>query len=168
MKPYMPDKLPIKNLNYEKIIGLVGRASAELARYDGLLQAIMNPEILLSPLTTNEAVLSSKIEGTQVTLDEVLKFEVGMDLIEESKKQDVQEIVNYRTTLILAEKQLNDRPFSLFLIRQMHRELMNSVRGANKQLGKFRNIQNWISKPGTPIDHATFIPPEPTVLQDHL
>ena len=72
MKPYIPDKLPIKNLNYEKIIGLVGRANAELARYDGLLQAIINPEILLSPLTTNEAVLSSKIEGTRVTLFEIL------------------------------------------------------------------------------------------------
>jgi len=113
-------------------------------------------------------VLSSKIEGTQATLDEVLKFEVGIDLLEESKKQDVQEIVNYRTTLILAEQQLHDRPLSLFLIRQMHKELMNSVRGANKQPGKFRNIQNWIGKPGTPIEQATFIPPDPTVLQDHL
>jgi cell filamentation protein, protein adenylyltransferase len=168
MKPYMPDKLPIKNLNYEKLIGLVGRANAELARYDGLLQAVINPEILLSPLATNEAVLSSKIEGTQATLDEVLKFEAGMELSEESKKQDVQEIVNYRTTLILAEQQLHDRPLSLFLIRQMHRELMNSVRGANKEPGEFRSIQNWIGKPGTPIEHAFFIPPEPTVLQDHL
>ncbi|MBD3386671.1 hypothetical protein GF407_17340 [candidate division KSB1 bacterium] len=148
MKPYIPDKLPIKNLNYEKIIGLVGRANAEFARYDGLLQAVINPEILLSPLTTNEAVLSSKIEGTRVTLDEVLKFEAGMDLIENSKKQDVQEIVNYRTTLLLAEKQLHDRPLSLFLIRQMHKELMNSVRGSNKQPGKFRNSQNWMGKPG--------------------
>jgi hypothetical protein len=60
MKPYVPDKLPIKNLNYKKIIGLVGRANAELARYDGLLHAIVNPEILLSPLITNEAVLSLK------------------------------------------------------------------------------------------------------------
>ena len=99
MRPYLPNELPIKNLNFEKIIGLVGRANAELARYDGLLQAIVNPEILLSPLTTNEAVLSSKIEGTQATLDEVLKFEAGMDLLEERKKQDVQEIVNYRSTL---------------------------------------------------------------------
>lgn len=168
MKPFLPDILPIQSLDYENIVGLVGRANAELARYDGLLQAIRNPEILLSPLTTNEAVLSSKIEGTQVTLDEVLKFEVGLDLIEESKKQDVQEIVNYRTTLILAEKQLHERPLSLFLIRQMHKELMNSVRGANKQPGKFRDIQNWIGTPGTPIEQATFIPPEPAVLQDHL
>jgi Fic family protein len=168
MKPYMPSALPVKNLNYEKIIGLVGRANAELARYDGLLHAIVNPEILLSPLTTNEAVLSSKIEGTQATLDEVLKYEAGMELIEERKRQDVQEIVNYRSTLILAEQELKDHPLSLFLIRQMHRKLMTSVRGADKQPGEFRTTQNWIGKPGTPIDQASFVPPEPTVLQDHL
>lgn len=168
MKPYLPNELPVKNLNYEKIIGLVGRANAELARYDGLLQAIVNPEILLSPLTTNEAVLSSKIEGTQATLDEVLKFEAGMDLPEEWKKQDVQEIVNYRSTLILAEQELQNRPLSLFLIRQMHRELMTSVRGADKQPGEFRTTQNWIGRPGTPIEQALFIPPEPSVLQDYL
>ena len=168
MKPYIPNALPVKNLNYENIIGLVGRANAELARYDGLLQAVVNPEILLSPLTTNEAVLSSKIEGTQATLDEVLKFEAGMDLIEERKKQDVQEIVNYRSTLILAEQELKDRPLSLFLIRQLHKELMDSVRGANKQPGEFRTTQNWIGKFGTPIDQALFIPPEPSILLDSL
>lgn len=168
MKPFVPDTLPVKNLNYKKIIGLVGRSNAELARYDGLLQAIINPEILLSPLTTNEAVLSSKIEGTQATLDEVLKFEAGIDLTEERKKQDVQEIVNYRSTLILAEQELHGRPLSLFLIRQMHRELMNSVRGTDKQPGEFRSTQNWIGKPGTPIEQASFIPPEPIVMQDHL
>jgi Fic family protein len=80
-----------------------------------------------------------------------------MDLIENNKKQDVQEIVNYRTTLILAEKQLHDRPLSLFLIRQMHKELMNSVRGSDKQPGKFRNSQNWIGKPGSTIEQAFFI-----------
>lgn len=168
MKPFVPDTLPVKNLNYKKIIGLVGRSNAELARYDGLLQAIINPEILLSPLTTNEAVLSSKIEGTQATLDEVLKFEAGIDLMEDRKKQDVQEIVNYRSTLILAEQELHDRPLSLFLIRQMHQELMNDVRGAAKQPGEFRSTQNWIGKPGTPIEQASFIPPEPIVMQDHL
>jgi len=168
MKPYIPISLPVKNLKYKNIIGLVGRANAELARYDGLLQAIVNPEILLSPLTTNEAVLSSKIEGTQVTLDEVLKYEAGMELLEESKKQDVQEIVNYRSTLILAEQELKDRPLTLFLIRQMHRELMTSVRGANKQPGEFRTTQNWIAKTGSSIEQALFVPPEPTILPDHL
>ncbi|MBV5328894.1 MAG: hypothetical protein JZU65_14900, partial [Chlorobium sp.] len=71
MDPFVPHPLPPKNLDYGRLIGLVGRANAELARYDGLLQGVVNPAVLLSPLTTQEAVLSSKIEGTQATLDEV-------------------------------------------------------------------------------------------------
>ncbi len=168
MKPYSVEPLPIKNLNYDKIIGLVGQANADLARYDGMLQAVVNPEILLSPLITHEAVLSSKIEGTQATLDEVLKHEAKFEGTDESKKQDIQEIINYRSTLILAEQELRERFISLFLIRQMHRELMNSMRGADKQPGNFRTIQNWIGKPGTPIEQATYVAPEPTTLQDHL
>ena len=168
MKPYIPEELPIKNINYENIIGLVGKANAELARYDGLLQAIVNPEILLSPLTTSEAVLSSRIEGTQATLDEVLKHEAGLDLLEESKKQDAQEIVNYRSTLILAEQQLKNRPISLYLLRQMHKELMTSVRGSNKRPGEFRITQNWIGKPGTPIEQALFVPPDANILPNYL
>jgi Fic family protein len=168
MKPYFPQKLPIKNLNYEKLIGSVGSANAELARYDGLLQAIVNPEILLSPLTTHEAVLSSKIEGTQATLDEVLKYEAGLDIYEEKKKHDIKEIVNYRSTLILAERELRKKPITLFLMQQMHQKLMHNVRGADKQPGKFRTLQNWIGRPGTPIEQAIFIPPEPHLLNDHL
>ena len=168
MQPYIPKKLPPVNLDYKRLIGLVGEANAALARYDGLLQAVVNPEILLSPLTTREAVLSSKIEGTQATMDEVLQHEAGMQAKEESKKQDIQEIVNYRSTLIQAEKELAKRPFSLFLIRQMHNELMSSVRGANKEPGKFREIQNWIGKPGMPIEQADYIPPEPHLLPSYL
>jgi len=167
MNPYIPEKLP-PALDYEKLIAKVGEASTALARYDGLLQAVVNPEILLSPLTTREAVLSSKIEGTQATLDEVLEHEAGMPALEDSKKNDIQEIVNYRSALILAEKELNNRPLSNFLIRQMHMELMSGVRGANKEPGRFREIQNWIGKPGSSIEEADYVPPEPHLLQTSL
>ncbi len=168
MKPYIPQKLPPTNLDYKKLIGLVGDANTALARYDGLLQAMVNPEILLSPLTTREAVLSSRIEGTQATVDEVLQHEAGMLAQKESIKQDIQEIVNYRSTLIQAKKELSERPFSLVLIRQMHKELMSSVRGENREPGKFRSIQNWIGKPGTPMSQATYVPPEPHLIQPYL
>ncbi|MFO7736301.1 MAG: Fic/DOC family N-terminal domain-containing protein [bacterium] len=91
MNPYVPDKLPIENLDFGRLIKLVGEANSELSRYDGLLQGIVNPSILLSPLTTNEAVLSSKIEGTQATLDEVLEHEAGINSSGE-KEKDIQEI----------------------------------------------------------------------------
>ena len=77
MKPYIPDVLPLQDLNWGKFVGLIGKANAELARYDGILQGIVNPQVLLSPLTTKEAVLSSRIEGTQATLEEVLEFEAS-------------------------------------------------------------------------------------------
>ncbi len=168
VKYYLPDKLPIENLDYRSLIRLIGDANAELARYDGLLQGIINPEVLLSPLTTQEAVLSSKIEGTQATLDEVLKHEAGMLLTDEQKEKDVQEIVNYRKVLILAEKELKKHPLSLFLIRQMHFELMQSVRGKDKDPGKFRKKQNWIGKPGASIEQASFVPPEPHLVPEYM
>ena len=68
MKPYIADPLPICDLDFKRLFALVGDANAELARYDGLLQGIPNPAVMLSPLTTQEAVLSSKIEGTQATV----------------------------------------------------------------------------------------------------
>lgn len=167
MQPFTPHALPLVNLDYGRLIGFVGRANAELARYDGLLYAVRNPTVLLSPLTTQEAVLSSRIEGTQATLDEVLEHEAG-DLKIGEKETDIQEIVNYRRALILARDELMDRPITLTLVRQMHRILLDSVRGKNKTPGEFRKEQNWIGRPRCKIEEATFIPPSPLQLQNHL
>lgn len=167
MTPYAPDPLPPANIDYGPLVGLVGRANAELARYDGLLQGIVNPGVLLSPLTTQEAVLSSRIEGTRATLDEVLEHEAGQPMPPE-KSQDIQEIANYRAALVLAAEELAHRPISLSLVKQMHGLLMNSVRGAEKQPGQFRRDQNWIGPPGCVIEDASFVPPGPLRLLDHL
>ncbi len=167
MEPYIPDTLPIDNLDYGRVLGLVGRANAELARYDGLLQGIVNPTILLSPLTTHEAVLSSRIEGTQATLDEVLEHEAGIKM-EGEKEKDIQEIVNYRKALMAARDVVTERPINLGLLRQMHSILLDSVRGSNKSPGEFRKTQNYIGKPGTPIEQASFIPPSPMQLMNFI
>lgn len=167
MEPFFPDALPIKELDYTRLIGFVGQANAELARYDGLLQGIVNPTILLSPLTTQEAVLSSKIEGTQATLDEVLEHEAGMK-IEGEKEKDIQEIVNYRKSLMVAIGVVAERPISLGLLRQMHSILLDSVRGSNKTPGEFRKTQNYIGKPGANIEQASFVPPSPIQLMNFL
>lgn len=167
MDPYIPESLPLAGLDLRRLIGRVGRANAALVRYDGLLQGIVNPGILLSPLTTREAVLSSRIEGTQATLDEVLEHEAGQ-LQQGEKAQDVREIINYRTALSLARDVVADQPISLGLVRQVHRVLMDSVRGQNKSPGEFRKDQNWIGRPGCSIEEATFVPPNPLVMADHL
>lgn len=167
MKPFVPHQLPLATLDHSRLFGLVGRANAALARYDGLLQGIVNPAVLLSPLTTREAVLSSKIEGTQATLDEVLEHDAGQSFTGE-KSQDIQEVVNYRTALQLAADALAHRPLSLSLVREMHSQLMDSVRGANKEPGVFRRDQNWIGRPGCSIEEASYVPPSPLQLMDHL
>jgi len=167
MQSYVPDVLPLENLDLARLLPKIGPANAALARYDGLLQSVVNPAVLLSPLTQREAVLSSKIEGTQATVDEVLEFEAGMDFDAE-KTKDIQEVVNYRKTLTLATSVVDQRPIGLNLLKQMHGVLMDSVRGANKTPGEFRREQNWIGGAGCTIDQASFVPPSPLQLLDHL
>jgi len=167
MNPYVPNSLPLSDLDYRLLLPLVGQANAALARYDGLLQGIPNPSVMLSPLATQEAVLSSKIEGTQATVDEVLEQEAG--LIKEGEKyEDIQEISNYRKALYSAREYLKDYPIRLGFVRELHRILMSSVRGQDKTPGEFRVDQNWIGKHGCPIEQASFVPPNPLQLADHL
>lgn len=167
MRPYTPSELPLTDLDFRRLLPLVGQANAALARYDGLLQGIPNPAVMLSPLTTQEAVLSSKIEGTQATVDEVLEQEAGL-LKEGEKFQDIQEISNYRQALYSAREHLKDYPIRLSFVRELHRILMNSVRGQDKTPGAFRLDQNWIGKQGCVMEHASFVPPNPLQLPDHL
>jgi Fic family protein len=167
LKPYRPQTLPLQNLDYAKLITLVGEANAALAEYNGLLQAMVNPAVMLSPLTNQEAVLSSRIEGTQATVEEVLEHEAGEEYDNE-KLADIKEILNYRKALMLARESLADRPIRLSLILQIHKILMDSVRGQNKSPGEFRKDQNWIGAYGCSIEEATFVPPSPLQLQDHL
>jgi len=167
MTPYVPRSLSLTDLDQDRLIRKIGPANAALARYDGLLEGVINPAILLSPLTSREAVLSSRIEGTQATVDEVLEYEAGVEF-EGEKVKDIQEIVNYRNALTLAKDVLADRPLNLLLIRSMHRVLLDSVRGANKTPGEFRVDQNWLGFEGCTVDQATFVPPSPLQLRDHL
>jgi len=160
MKAYIPNKLPLKTLNWERFVHLIGKANYELARFEGILQAIVNPLVLLSPLTTQEAVLSSKIEGTIATIEEVYKYEAKvLKDISDKKQGDIQEIINYRKALNFAVENLNTLPISFNLILDVHSILLNSVRGTNMARGEFRKDQVWIGRPGTPIENATFIPP---------
>jgi Fic family protein len=167
MKPYIPDVLPLENLDYKRLFAVAGAANSELARYDGLLQGITNPEVMLSPLTNEEAVLSSKIEGTQATVDEVLEQEAG--LIKEGRKgEDIREIVNYRTALMTSYEYLKDYPITISFVKQLHKILLDSTRGQDKTPGEIRKDQNWIGTHGCTIEQATFVPPNPLQLQDHL
>ena len=114
-----------------------------------------------------EAVLSSKIEGTQATLEEVLEHQAGQEFSGE-KEKDIQEILNYRKVLMLSQEEVRDRPIRLALVLQLHKILMESVRGENKTPGQFRKTQNWVGAPGSTIENASYVPPSPMQLMDHL
>jgi len=167
MKPFIPDTLPLENIDYKRLITLVGKANQELAEYNGLMQAMSNPTLLLSPLTREEAVLSSKIEGTQATAVEVLEHEAG-EVYDERKETDIKEIQNYRKALTKAEEQAKEFGITLGLLLELHKILMDSVRGENKSPGNFRKDQNWIGPYKCPIEKATFVPPSPLILEEHL
>lgn len=167
MNAYNHRPFPPSELQLESVVALIGRANASLSRYDGLLESLVNPEVLLSPLLMKEAELSSRIEGTIATANEVYQQQAGEEF-EPEKVADIQEILNYRSTLRSAGQELSTRPVSLHIIRQMHEILMHGVRGQNKNPGKFRDTQNWIGPRGCTIEEATYVPPAPVVLNDLL
>lgn len=168
MKPFEPEQLPPSGVDLLGLMPMAGKANRAVATLEGLFYGIPNPNVLLSPITTQEAVLSSRIEGTQADFEDVLKFEAGEAPTEPSRREDIHEIMNYRKALGLSESLLKDRPFCLNTLLKLHGVLMDSVRGHNKGRGRFRTIQNWIGKPNSPIEEAAFVPPSPLDLQDHL
>ncbi|PCJ43624.1 MAG: cell filamentation protein Fic [SAR86 cluster bacterium] len=160
-------EFPPKNIDLGALAALIGRANASLSRYDGLLESLINPEVMLSPLVMKEAELSSRIEGTIATANEVYQQQAG-EKFEPGKDADIQEILNYRSTLRNAERSLGEDPLSLHLLRQMHENLMQGVRGQDKNPGQFRETQNWIGPRGCTIKEATYVPPSPLVLKELL
>ena len=170
LEPYIPSEFPPENLELKPFISKISTANREIARFDGILHWLPNPDILLAPLTTREAVLSSRIEGTQATFEDVVEGEAGIipkDL-SPSLKEDIKEVLNYKKALIYGAEEVQRRPLSLSLIKELHKILLTGVRGRHRLLGEFRKTQNWIGAPGTPMEQARFIPPNPIILPEHL
>ncbi|MBB3773238.1 Fic family protein [Angulomicrobium tetraedrale] len=157
---YHQGRFPPPTLDWPQLLPLIGPANAAIARYAGLLHGIPNPNVLLSPMTVQEAVLSSRIEGTQATMGEVLELEAEGGPLDEStpKKADIREVLNYRAALNEATRLLETLPLSQRLIRDTHRVLMQGVRGRSKDPGEYRRIPNWIGTDGCTIEQARFVP----------
>lgn len=157
---YHNTPFPPSNIEWKSLIPLLGPASAAVARYESTLNSIPNTNVLLSPLFTQEAVLSSKIEGTQATMGEVLKYEASEDTaIGDEKKKDIKEILNYRKALYIATRKMESMPLSQRLMKDTHKVLMQGVRGKNKTPGVYRKIPNWIGPEGCTVEQASFVPP---------
>lgn len=169
MEPYVPGPLPPEGIDWVALVGPIGKANAALARFDGIVQGIVNPEILLAPLLTREAVLSSRIEGTQASLEDVLQFEADVDgQVTLAGMADIQEVVNYRRALRQGVRELETRPIGINLLRSLHSTLLSGVRGRDREPGEVRRNQNWIGRPGSRIEEASFVPPEPSLVMDAL
>lgn len=140
-----------------EMLTALSAADLALGRLDGVIQTVPNPDLFVAMYVRREAVLSSQIEGTQSTLDDLLSAELEPPT--PGIPQDVEEVVNYVRAMNFGLDRLATLPLSKRLIREIHRELLSSGRGAHRMPGEFRRDQNWIGPQGATIERATFVPP---------
>jgi Fic family protein len=156
---FVPAPLP-PQLNWTpRLIGALSDADRLVGRLAGEGGRLPNPHILIRPFVRREAVLSSKIEGTQATLGELLAAEAGA--IVDRSPEDLREVGNYVVALEHGISRLKKLPLCVRLTRKLHEKLMTGVQGHQAARGRFRKIQNWIGKPGSTIATASYIPPPP-------
>jgi cell filamentation protein, protein adenylyltransferase len=156
---FVPAPLP-PELNWTpRLIRALSDADRLVGRFAGEGGRLPNPHILIRPFVQREAVLSSKIEGTQATLGELLAAEAGA--IVDRSPEDLREVGNYVVALEHGISRLKKLPLCVRLTRELHEKLMTGVQGHQAAPGRFRKIQNWIGKPGSTIATASYIPPPP-------
>lgn len=167
---YHYDKFPPHSLDYGKFVEPLVKATDAVARYDQMLKSMHNSEILLAPLRNQEAVISSRMEGTVSTMDEILKYEADHDDKLESApnvRLEVIETLLYQRALKAAQKAMTEGySLSQSLIKIIHQTLLSFGRGASKSPGKFKNEQNYLAD--TLKRNILFIPISPEKLQDGL
>src|SRR3984893_9772122 len=156
---FVPAPLPPELDWTPQLIGALSDADRLGGRLAGEGGRLPNPHILIRPFVQREAVLSSKIEGTQATLGELLAAEAGA--IVNRSPEDLREVGNYVVALEHGISRLKKLPLCVRLVRELHEKLMTGVPGHHASPGRFRTIQNWIGPPGSKIANACFIPPPP-------
>lgn len=169
---FIPKLLPPQITYSTGLIALLSEANLQLGQLSGIGELLPNPDLLIRPYIRREAVLSSKIEGTQASMIDIFEYEAAggkTDPKEIIQEKRVQEVVNYVTALNDCLKKVNSGgAISLDLIKNAHKSLMADVRGQEKTPGKFRIVQNWIGAEGSKIEDAIFVPPPPHCLEDLL
>jgi Fic family protein len=153
-KPLPPD--PPLDLE-TGLLNLLEGAVAELGRLDGVARVIPDPDFFVSMYVRREAVLSSQIEGTQSTLEDLLELELETEHMD--PRSDAYELANYVQAMNFGLDRIKTLPLSLRLIREIHKELLREGRGSKAAPGEFRRTQNWIGPQGASLKQATFIPP---------
>jgi Fic family protein len=149
-----------------ELLTLLEQSGTELGRLDGIARVIPDPDFFVSMYVRREAVLSSQIEGTQSTLEDLLEREIGAGV--DDHRTDVLDIVNYVGAMNFGLERLQTLPLSLRLIREIHRELLKDGRGSHATPGEFRRTQSWIGPDGASIEQATFVPPPVPEMKEAL
>ena len=161
---FVPNALPPVIEWDTELASQMSRADLAVGTLSGLGETLPNPHLLIYPFIRREAVLSSRIEGTQSSLSDLLLFEAT----QVEKQRDVREVQNYVHAMEYGLKRLDELPLSLRFIRELHRILMEGVRGAHATPGEFRRSQNWIGPAGATLDESPFIPPPVAEMQECL
>ncbi len=156
---FLPAPLPPALDWTPQLIRALSEADRLIGRLAGEGSRLPNPHVLIRPFVRREAVLSSKIEGTQATLGELLATEAGA--IVDRSPEDLREVGNYVVALEHGISRLKTLPLCVRLVRELHEKLMTGVTGHQATPGRFRTIQNWIGTPGSSIANASFVPPPP-------
>jgi len=156
---FVPNPLPPSLIWTRELVQALSDADRLIGRLAGEGGRLPNPHLLMRPFVRREAVLSSRIEGTQATLGELLAAEAGASV--ERSPEDLREVGNYVVALEYGLKRLTRLPLSLRLVRELHETLLKGVRGGSASPGEFRRSQNWIGPPGCTPATATYVPPPP-------
>ncbi len=157
-KAFIPAPLPPHPplIQDDELNFLLSKASLSLGKLSGLASVISDPDLFVYLYVRKEALLSSQIEGTQCSLEDVLS--PGAD-DEKNKHDDIEEVSNYVKAMNEGLRRLNELPLCTRLIKEIHATLMSGVRGAHKTPGEFRKSQNWIGRPDANLNTAEFVPP---------
>lgn len=162
---YVPKSLNEIEIMYdEELINLLSKANKFIGRLDGIALNLPDKDIFISKYVEKEAVVSSQIEGTQASLSDVLQFKK----IDNEKRKETEEIVNYIHALNYGVDLLEKLPISIRYIKEIHKELLKGVRGENKNPGEIRHSQNWIGPNGCTLSSAIFVPPSVDKMSESL
>src|SRR3990172_8589472 len=145
---------------------LLSEADRALGRLDGSIQTLPNPDLFVFMYVRKEAVLSSQIEGTQSSLQDLLAAEA--EVLTPEHPRDVGEVVNYVNAMNYGLNRLAKLPVSVRLIREIHEKLIVGRRGSYLTPGELRHSQNWIGPSGCTLAEATFVPPPPDAVPEAL
>lgn len=154
---FLPTPLPPEiDLSFD-LVRRLSEADRALGTLAGIGRILPNPHLLTQPFLRREAVLSSRIEGTEASATDLALFEAAGSPSSESS--DVREVSNYVVALRYGLKRLDTLPLSLRFLREVHARLMAEIRGGTRAPGKFRHVQNWIGPTGSRLETATYVPP---------